>query len=162
MCGGPHNIRRRWVAFVLTSLNTVKELLYRTGQKGGPALKVSWFIFGNIAMCHLCVHYISSRNREESALGPAETLDGGSGRSRDSLPGRWVVLELTVRYQRRIEYKSYSTDFNEMCFHENSFPRKDFPPNALLQNAGKARSGKSKEALVTHSFCRAYCTETAT
>ena len=53
-------------------------------------------------------------------------VDGGRGRTRDSLPFREAIGELTVHYQRRIEYKSYSTDFNKMRFHGNSFPRKDF------------------------------------
>ena len=48
--GGPHDIRRRWVAFFLTSLNPVKGWLHWTGEKGGPALTVSWYIFGNTEM----------------------------------------------------------------------------------------------------------------
>ena len=35
MCGGAHDIRHRWVAFVLPSLNPVQEWLHGTWQKGG-------------------------------------------------------------------------------------------------------------------------------
>ena len=71
-------------------------------------------------------------------------LSGGRGRTRDALWVREVFEKLTVRYQRRIEYNSYSTAFNIMRLHENSFPQKDFPQNSLPQNAGKSRWGKSK------------------
>ena len=69
----PYNHSR--VAFVLPSLNPVKELLHSTGQKWGAALKVILSIFDNTYMYHLCVQEISVRTREESALGTLEPLD---------------------------------------------------------------------------------------
>ena len=53
--GGGHDIRRSWVAFVLTSSNRIQEILHGTGQKGGAELKSSWSIFVNTYMYHLCV-----------------------------------------------------------------------------------------------------------
>ena len=41
----------------------------------------------------------------------ARKFDGGCGRIRDALPVREVVGELTVSYQRIIEYKSYFCGF---------------------------------------------------
>ena len=70
--------------------------------EGEAALKVSWSIFGNTEMYHLCVQYKSSRTREESALVPVEPIDRRHGRTRDSLPVRELVGELIVRYQSRI------------------------------------------------------------
>ena len=58
---------------------------------------------------------------------PVHLPSGGRGRIMDTPPVREVVVELKVRYQRKIEYKSYSTAFNEVRFHKNSFPQKDFP-----------------------------------
>ena len=68
----------------------------------GAALKVRWSVFGNTEMYHLCVQYISSRTREERALGTVVSLDVESGRIRDALPVREVVVGLAVRYQRII------------------------------------------------------------
>ena len=85
--GGPRHTSQVGCIF-LPSLNPVKWWLHRTGKKGRPALKVSWSIFGNTEMYHLCVHYISSRTREESALVPVLPLDGGRGRIMDPLPCR--------------------------------------------------------------------------
>ena len=38
-------------------------------------LTVSWSVFFNTEMYHLCVQYISGRTIEESTLGPVEPLD---------------------------------------------------------------------------------------
>ena len=50
-----------------------------------------------------------------------EPLDGGHWRTSDTLPVREVVGELSLSYQRRIAYNSYSTAYNEMIFHEIIF-----------------------------------------
>ena len=67
-------------------------------------------------MHHLCAQYISSKTREESALGPVVPLDVGGGRIMDALPFREAAVEFTVRFQRRIEYKSYFYGFQQNSF----------------------------------------------
>ena len=63
-------------------------------------------------------------------------MDGGSKRIRYTLPVRDVVGGLTVRYQRRIEYKSYFYGFQRnvfprKCFSTKGFSKKCFPQNAF-------------------------------
>ena len=143
---GTHDIRRRWVAFVLPSLNPVKGLLHGNGQKGGASLKVGWSIFGNTEMYHLCVQYIYISTRDESALGPVVPLDGRRGCIRDALPVIEVVGELIVRYHRTIEYKSYFYGFQQNAFPKKCFSTKGFSTKCFPRNAGKPRWGKSKES----------------
>ena len=55
-----------------------------------------------------------------------ERLDGGRGRTNDVITVRDLVGDLTVRYQRRIEYKSNSrrsTKYvsTKILFHERIF-----------------------------------------
>ena len=72
-------------------------MITRYWAEGGAALKVSWSIFGNTEMYHLCVQYISSRNREESALGPVVPLDTIShGISQSPFPEKWLTLILNI------------------------------------------------------------------
>ena len=84
--------------------------------------------------------------------------NGWRGRIRDSLPVRESVGELTVRYQKRNEYKSYFYGFQRNAFPRKRFSTKVFSTKCFPQYSGKSRCGKSKESYVNHYFCRAYCT----
>ena len=84
------------------------------------------------------------------------------GSIRDALPVIDVVGGLTLLYHRRSEYKSYSYGFQRNMFPQKCFSTKGFSTKCFPQNAGKERCGKIEEASVTHSFCGAYCTATAT
>ena len=95
-------------------------------------------------MYHLFVKYISCMNREESALGKVVSFYGGRGRIRDDLPVREVVGELTVRYQRIIEYKSYFYGFQRNAFPRKCFSMEGFSKRCFPRNAGKLRWGKIK------------------
>ena len=74
-----------------------------------------------------------------------EPLYGGRGCISDSLPVREAVGELTVQYNRRIEYNCYSMAFNKMRFHENAFPRKAIPRKAFPRNAFTLNAGNNDE-----------------
>ena len=62
-------------------------------------------------------------------------LDGGRGCIRDSLSVRDVVREFTVRYQRRIESKSYFYGFQQNTFPRKYFPTKGFSKICFQRNA---------------------------
>ena len=86
-------------------------------------------------MYHLCLQYISSKTREESALVPVVPLYGGRGRIRYALPFREVVGELTVRYQIIIEYKSYFYGFQRNAFPQKRVSTKGFSTKCFPRNA---------------------------
>ena len=56
------------------------------------------------------------RNRLHRVTRSGAWLSGGHGHIRDALSLREVVGELTVRYQRRIEYTSYFCGFQQNVF----------------------------------------------
>ena len=67
-----------------------------------------------------------------------EPLDGGRGRIRDALTVRETFGELTVRYQRIIEYKSYFYGFQR-----NVFPRKILFHKSLFREMLSTKFRKS-------------------
>ena len=73
-------------------------------------------------------------------------LYGGCGGIRDALTVREAVGELSVRYQRRIEYNSYFYGFQRNAFPQKLISAKGSSTKCFPINAGKSRWGKNKEA----------------
>ena len=73
------------------------------------------------------------------------STSGGRGHIRDALPVREVVAELTICYQRRVEYRSYFYGFQQNSFPHKFFTTKGFSIKCFPRNTGKARWGKSIE-----------------